>query len=282
MRKQLLYAPRVRGDIDLGLEPSRIDIGGDKRWARINTPGGLLPGYTEQDTYVDSLTQKYRVGTKRVEDDREYRYSHLYTGVGQGTSGRPMLSYNTAATEKGAHLLAQTEGLYTVDWTVQAAVSMAAGQFAEGYVLLQGGFMRRIKWNTYALNGAATTLTLYDPIPETVATGRSGILMEAKWANVYRRGLMGAIPGLCVGVTTFDVTDEYWFWAQVKGPCALISGENDKGDADAEAVWVCNANPGDEVKIMAANGYQVIGHTLPMNVTDWDGENFVAVDLCIE
>ena len=68
----------------------------------------------------------------------------------------------------------------------------------------------------------------------------------------------------------------------MKGPCGVISNENDRGDADAEAVLVCNANPGDEVKLFAADGYQIIGHTMPMNVTNWDGENFMAVDLCIE
>jgi len=74
VRKNILYAPRVKGDLDLGLEPSRIDPEGDKRWAEIITPGGRLPGRPEQDILEQTATQNYRIGTRRVMDDRTFRY----------------------------------------------------------------------------------------------------------------------------------------------------------------------------------------------------------------
>ena len=71
-----LYARRVKGDLDLGLEPSRIDPGGDRRLAEILTPGGLLPGRTEQDILVQTADPNYRIGTRRVIDDRVFHYCH--------------------------------------------------------------------------------------------------------------------------------------------------------------------------------------------------------------
>jgi len=73
-----LYGRRIKGDLDLGLEPSRIDPGGDRRLAEIITPGGLLPGGTEQDILVQTAAQNYRIGTRRVIDDRVFRYCRAF------------------------------------------------------------------------------------------------------------------------------------------------------------------------------------------------------------
>jgi len=41
--KSKIYAPRIIGDLDLGLENARV-AGGERQWAEIFTPGGKLPG----------------------------------------------------------------------------------------------------------------------------------------------------------------------------------------------------------------------------------------------
>ncbi len=73
--KTAIYAPRLRGDIDLGLEPSRIDGYGAKHWARMTFPGRQLPGLADQSIYVTSSTPKFAIGTRRIEYGRTFRYA---------------------------------------------------------------------------------------------------------------------------------------------------------------------------------------------------------------
>ncbi|GAI42478.1 unnamed protein product, partial [marine sediment metagenome] len=75
MKKSTLYAPRLRGDIDLGLEPSRIDGYGARHWARMTFPGRQLPGFTDQSIYESSSTPKFAIGTRRIEYGRTFRYA---------------------------------------------------------------------------------------------------------------------------------------------------------------------------------------------------------------
>ncbi len=70
-----LYGRRIKGDLDLGLEPARIDGAGNKAWARMDFPGRRLPGRADQDIYHKSDTQKFEIGTKRVEYGRTFRYA---------------------------------------------------------------------------------------------------------------------------------------------------------------------------------------------------------------
>ena len=60
MKRNLLNARRVVGDLDLGLDNTRIETTAlsttGKGLARIITPGGLLPGQTKQGIYEESAT----------------------------------------------------------------------------------------------------------------------------------------------------------------------------------------------------------------------------------
>lgn len=86
-----VYARRLKGDIDLGLEPRRPDIDRNLRWAEMLTPGGLLPGGIEQDIYGLSTLQNYRIGTRRMMDERVFRYTQVgdisKTGLAGANSG---------------------------------------------------------------------------------------------------------------------------------------------------------------------------------------------------
>jgi len=75
MRRQLLKASRLFGDMDLGLEPSRLDGAGEQAWARMDFPGRRLPGQPDQLIYESVATQRFEIGTKRVEYGRTFRYS---------------------------------------------------------------------------------------------------------------------------------------------------------------------------------------------------------------
>jgi len=249
--------------------------------------GNLLPGQAEQDLYEQSAVQRYAVGSRRVVDNggltRIFYYAHIHAGITAGLGrGRVMMSSDDG-TERGAFLGAQTAGAKTVTWTAVAAI--AANQFKNGFVLLQGGFVREIKSHpAAAAPGAEITLTLYDPLPETIGAGRYGILLENPYANVYNSGSAGVHPnafGPVMGVTGFDVTPDYYTWLQAWGPCGVIATPATLGDAANEMELSHGVNPGDEVGIAGGHGYQVIGYSMVANAINWDNENFMIVDLRI-
>jgi len=252
-------------------------IGGELR------TGNMLIGGTDQDIDEESVTQNFVLGTRKYLDggERVFVYSHIHASYQLGR-GRCALAYNTAGTEKGAYLGALTKGAFTVDWTVVGA-SIAANQFAEGYLFMQGGFVKRIKSHLAQTIGLAVTMNLHEKLTDvSLSAGRYGMLVENKYANVINREQAGAIPGLVVGVAPIDFTAGYYAWIQVKGPCGVISSESDKGNADAEHEIIHGGAAGSEVILKAAHGYQVIGYLLPMNTVSWENENFMLVNLNIE
>jgi len=249
--------------------------------------GGILLGQAEQDIFEGSAVQKYELGARKVVCNggltRVLYYAHIHASLAAAgaTRGRVMMASDDG-TERGAFLGAQTAGAKTVTWT--AVGNIGANQFANGFVLLQGGFVREIKSNTAALAGAVSTLALHDPLPETIAAGRYGILLENPYANVYSRGAAGVHPnaeGPVMGVLGFDSTPDYYAWLQTWGPCGVIATPATLGDADNEMELSHGINPGDEVGVAAGHGYQSIGYSMVANAINWDNENFMIVDLRI-
>jgi len=252
-------------------------IGGELR------TGNMLVGGKDQEIDEESATQNFVLGTRKYIDggERVFVYSHIHASYQLGR-GRCAQAYNTAGTEKGAFLGAQINGAYTINWTVVGA-SIAANQFAEGYLFMQGGFTKRIKSHPAQTIGLACTLTLHEKLTDiSLSAGRYGMLIENKYANVISREQAGFLPGLVVGIAPMDFTAGYYGWLQVKGPCGVLSSQNDKGNADAEHAIVAGASQGSECILQAAHGYQVIGYLLPMNTVSWENENFMLVNLNIE
>jgi len=97
MRRNLLNARRLRGDLELGLDSVRL--GGDdaKAWARMDFPGRRLPGLEVQSIYVASETQNYELGTRRVEYGRTFRYCKAGEAITEATSARMLANGNYAA-----------------------------------------------------------------------------------------------------------------------------------------------------------------------------------------
>ncbi|GAI46443.1 unnamed protein product, partial [marine sediment metagenome] len=132
-----LYARRLKGDLDLGLEPSRIDPGGDRRLAEILTPGGLLPGRTEQDILVASENPNYRIGTRRVMDDRVFRYCYAKEGLNaqSGAFMSPKLYWEGNGDMGVADPLATEVEFDNKDGVAVPAEAIAAHQLAGGWIV---------------------------------------------------------------------------------------------------------------------------------------------------
>ena len=127
-----------------------------------------------------------------------------------------------------------TAGAKTLTVTVHSGygATVAANYFRGGWFCVGAGSNeighgRKVKSNTVAVQGADTTLTFYDALTDTISTGSTGAWCRSQFIDV----VIDAGTARTVGVPVCDVTlsvaatTYYYFWAQVSGPCPMVSGD---------------------------------------------------------
>jgi len=224
-----LYARRVKGDLDLGLEPARIDSQLNRHWAEILTPGGLLPGGSEQGIHETGPNQNYRSGTRRVVDDREFRY--CFAPVEPVLGGAPnaqigaFTQSNLVYEGDGAQPVV-TVGTTEFDYTTAEAI--AAHALQEGFFCGYGErAFYRIADNDLAAGGACHIYLKY-PIWNQIGGGATrfycypNIYQNTVWPDPARLNLQGWASVVCVPLVNPAVLDYYW--GQTWGPIPLING----------------------------------------------------------
>ena len=223
-KKSKLYAPRVVGDLDLGLEPSRIAADLTRRWARIDSPGGRLPGRPDQGIYVESADQNFRVGTRRVDGDRVLHYCFADEALlglrGKFTDGNRVYA-NTVSGVVTPAILGATQ----VSFGPDAAVGL--NELAEGYLGCFNPYLTiRIKSNTASAGaGAACVLTLEEGLPYAILAGA----WLCAYPNIYRHvinlggvnqnSIYHSVCSVPVRITTGPNT---WFWGVTWGPTEMV------------------------------------------------------------
>lgn len=227
----------------------------------------------DQGILEQSVTKVYAIGTRLAVGDRVFRYAHIKsdaTGLGRA---RVMVATD-AGVERGAYLGIQVAGAKTVTWTSVGAIT--ADQYAEGYLLAQGGFVHKIKKNTAAASGGkSVTLTLYEAFAacEAIAANRYGVLLENPYANVGYFSQYGA--GMPVGVVLIDPTADYYVWLQTWGPSSVIGSVTSYGDLMAEYQLALGPNVGEEIKVATAFGQPDVAWLfMGGGGISWENENF--------
>lgn len=272
MRKNILYASRLRGDLDLGLDHVRVDGQGAKRWAQIVSPGGLVPGGSEQGVLEESATANYRVGSRLVIDDRKYQYALsdadriLRTGYG----AYPMIDYGETAAAAATAAL----GTYVVSCTAQAAVD--ADEYAEGtlqidYAAGAKTTRHKIKSNTVqATPGQIFTVTVYDALVANITT-ETITLWHSPWREIHcmRQEVLDGVMTRWqyvsfVGVPNRQITAARYFWLQVAGPClCMLSGGNEGAIINDRDMHFDTNGAVMHQSYLAADHYQRCGYILP-------------------
>jgi len=243
----------------------------------------LLQNINEQ-----SATQRYPLGARLQVGNRVFRYAHLSADAEVGEKERGLsMGTSDAGIERGAFLGAIVEGAKTVTWTTVAGV--VVDQFKDGYILMQGGFVHKIKSNTVGAAALAViTLTLYEAFTaiEALPAGRYGLLLECPYANL--RGFTIAGAGRQMGVVTDDYDADVYVWVQTWGPCGIIATPVDMGDAMDEIEMAKN-QVGEEVSnkvsygAAAHAGYQTMGQSwVGGGGVNWESENFIHIWLTID
>jgi hypothetical protein len=236
-----------------------------------------------QNINVLSAIQRYPLGCRLQVGERVFRYAHIRAAGAAGVRGRVAVCTD-AGLNRAANLGAIVAGAYTVNWTVVGA-NLALNQLRGGYILMQGGFVHKIRSNTAGNIGAVIVLTLYEPFQaiEALPAGRYGLLLESPYANVDIFTATGA--GRAMGVYVAETVANQFTWLQTWGPAGIIATPATLGNVMAE-IELCQNQVGEEVSNRvqaAAMGFTMVGHSwVGGGAVNWDSENFLHIWLMID
>jgi len=86
------------------------------------------------------------------------------------------------------------------------------------------GTMRKIKSHPAAGSGETCVITVYDAFIVAATAGTDEVsVMKNPYSGVLENN--DTTDGLVLGVPTRTVTSGYYFWLQVHGPAAVLTGE---------------------------------------------------------
>ena len=230
MRKTTIYAPRIQGDLSLRKEPSRLDGNGAQSWARMDFPGFRLPGQSDQLVTAQSATQKFEIGTRRIEYGRKFRYSKAGEDLTVATNARMLANGNYAAGVAG-HLnedgfngnpVADAEiGQNYVD--IDEVAARPANFFQGGYLQslpaadpITGYYIVASDVST----GTYTRVYLDHPLIQAILTTSYVGISACPYSQIIQ-GDSGIVPAgyrSFLGLPLCNVTDDYYFWMQTAGP----------------------------------------------------------------
>jgi len=197
---------------------------------RISEPTQLL---TEANLWTPTATQYYMLGCiYELNDGRKYRYCQAGEALTAGYISQSAVG--TANWQNEAQTNGSAFAIGDKEVTVVLATTASENQFAEGYLTIEDGtgegqmyLIAKNKAGTAnATSGYDVKLTLADEGGIRVATATTSEVTIT--LNKYKDVI--AFPtdptGTCTGVSPVAVTDNYFFWSQVKGPAAVVNGSD--------------------------------------------------------
>lgn len=235
-----------------------------------------------QGLFEESATQKHKLGTiRRLSDGREFVYCQAGTSalaagkVVQAEAANMALTGNLPVTANA------NVGERTVSITIGATSDAnTANAFAEGYLWentanAANGCSYKIKSHAAIAANANGNIALYDKIHSNLTTSSNVSIRKHKCKQV----IIHTSPPLAtvVGVPTFPVTANYYFWAQTKGECAVFV---DAVGAITPGDKLVTSNTVDGAVMVSTNGWEaepVVGLATANNAAN----HYTLVDLKI-
>lgn len=179
-----------------------------------------------QGIFEESSVQKAVLGTTIVCDLRKFVYCKAGAAI---TGGQLIVMPDMVANHINIACVAGSRdvgiaGKRKVQVTLGATLA-TKNQYQDGYLHFtdngEEGRTHMIKSHPAAESAAALILNLYDALLATVAATHE-VHLEA---NPFL-GVVTSTTGndeLPVGISQLDITDNYFFWAQYWGPCAVLA-----------------------------------------------------------
>jgi hypothetical protein len=233
-----------------------------------------------QGVYEEKVTQETDLGRFiDFQDGRRFRYCQADAAITRGhmaAAGAVVANDNTVT--QTAMTVALSNGyIGEKEVSVLLAAATTAHLYADGFLSIEGGlglgYLYRIKDNKAggALYTTPCILTLYDPI--VIALDATSIisLTKLKYKDVVVAPT--TVVREPIGVPLIDITDNYYFWAQTRGPALIVVDDSDTvvtgqfvmgGDTDAGACEPVTATSsvivpyGKVVQVAAADTYALI------------------------
>jgi hypothetical protein len=194
-----------------------------------------LPIYPSQDVPTQlpgtgAAAAAYPLGTKlEARDGRVWRYCQA--GAVQLAAG--LMGQSPAIDAKLENEvqtgMASNIGDYVINVLVTTASGLTPANLAGGYMVVEDvtgeGHYYKINTASWSTGDTVVTVVLDEPI--RVATGADSeiSLYPNPWAGIVVAPT--ALTGYCVGVTNGVVTATHYYWAQRKGPCAMVVDSGD-------------------------------------------------------
>lgn len=226
-----------------------------------------------QGLYDQSATKKQRMGTIRTLDDgRVFAYARAGATMlpGKITMGpAPAGNHNTIAVGTAA---AVNDKVINV---TLGATAVAANLYQDGFIIINdasaGGEFYKIRGHSAIALSTSGDIDLYDSVRVALTTSNTCTLVK----NIQNGVALGlsSLTAMPAGVPLIDVTDNYYFWNQVKGPCSVLTaGTLVLGEAcivvDTGAVGPTGANDtetrvGTVLSVSATTLYSIINLAIP-------------------
>jgi hypothetical protein len=254
------------------------------------TPMLRFNGHSVSPAAGDSVTpfeehsaQKFPLGTRLDYGDRSYRYCLAdSTAIATGKlcqSG--IIEANGDVTDMAVDTPAV--GATSMEVTNGSNTTIAADEFAEGWLHVNDGtgegYAYRVKGNDAMSTSTAGTVFLYDSVRVALVAASTVSLTHSKYYGL----IIHPSPPTAqiVGVTNIAVTASYYFWAQTKGPCAVLDDSSSTANAQGALARASEDDDGGVALLNydeSAINLRQVGTTIHLNA---DGEHSL-IDLNLE
>lgn len=293
--KTKIYAPRLVGDIDLGLEPSRLDGKGDRAWARMHFPGRQLPGQSDQTVYAGSTTQKFEIGTKRIEYGRTFRYAHNVEAIDYEGILQRLLANANYVPDATSH--EDEDGFYGKPYVqvevgdlyvdLNTAVAFAANFFQGGYYTAHIGTLMMTHYIVASDLGDGTYCRIYLDSASTqqVAVTVDVEVYPSPYSNVIDSPTL--VPGYQYYVSFIGMMQcptlaaDSYFWLQTQGPCWITpttwiaAGCPGRAANQRDVYAWCDGTVQSADGLDPTDGYQRVGYLLSATEASYGGAHIM-------
>ena len=178
---------------------------------------------TEQDIWSESEQPRFQLGMlAQTPDGRKYRYCK--NGAAALLKGKLLVS--VLSEDNHSDIAVNTAEIGDTSVTVTlGATAVLANQYSEGLLVVNDdtgeGIAYGIKSHPASDGSEDIIVELTEPIAIAFVAGTTVSLVENRYRDlVIATG--GTQTDAPAGVPNIDVTAAYYFWAQVRGTCAVL------------------------------------------------------------
>lgn len=181
--------------------------------------------YGTANPYAESATQLFPLGSTLVYGNNVYRYVEV--GGTAVTAGKLLQHAAVVAHHSNMTATATTAAGETAISVETGGTDLTLNQYADGYLWVNDvngeGQMLRVKSNPAHDHSAdpSVVITTYDALATALTTSSQLSLLENPNTNLIVAP--AAETGALMGATVIDMTADYYGWAVIKGPAALLT-----------------------------------------------------------